>query len=191
MLIKTCAFLSVMVITVGAITTNASANILRTKSVQQAKSNWCWAAVAEMASDWENSFAGKTQWDIVKHVKGTSLNPYPNYAGSLNDSVQGSEYATNNVATYNFVNYSWSLESIRTMLQTYTNPICAGCGYYVGGVRNGGHMLLIHGIDDSSTLYICDPATGTSQWVSYSYFKDGYGGRKYDQTVFTYFGSVD
>lgn len=37
----------------------------------------------------------------------------------------------------------------------------------------------------------CAKMASKVQWVSYSYFLDGYGGRRYDHTVYTYFGSID
>lgn len=185
------AFFLVCALFVSCLSTLCLANTLGIKKVKQAKTNWCWAACAEMASNWENNASGRTQWNIVRHVKGSTSTPYPNEGGTPSETEEGAEYGTKFLADYKSQTMACSLSFIKNILSKYGNPVCAGCGYYKNGKRNGGHMLVIHGYDDASKILVCDPATGKSQWVSYSYFLNGYGGRKYDQTVYTYFGSID
>ena len=68
----------------------------------QDKDKWCWAASAENAIIWEGA-SGRTQWDAVKYPKGTFLDPYPNYSGSIYDSAAAAEYISNNTETYTAV----------------------------------------------------------------------------------------
>lgn len=188
---KGIALFLVLTLFVAGLPNLCFANTLGIKKVKQAKTNWCWAACAEMASNWENNSTGKTQWDIVQYVKGSFFTPYPNESGTVSETEKGAEYGTNFLANYNSQTMACSLSFIKNILNKYGNPVCAGCGYYENGKRKGGHMLVIHGCDNASKILVCDPATGKSQWVSYNYFLDGYGGRRYDHTVYTYFGSID
>jgi len=44
--------------------------------------------------------------------------------------------------------------------------------------------MLVRGSDSAnSKVHICDPATGTSQWITYSNLKDS-GNRKYEGNVY-------
>ena len=74
------------------------------------------------------------------------------------------------------------------MINNYNNPFIVGCLY---SSASGGHMLVVHGIDNNSNLYVKDPATGKSEWVSYNTLVNSYGGRYWSETVYTYFGSID
>jgi len=66
-------------------------------------------------------------------------------------------------------------------------PIQAAIGYYNGTQRTGGHRIVINGVSstDNSVKYI-DPWDTTTQWVTFSTFKNGLLGSnsKYDGTVY-------
>lgn len=61
--------------------------------VVQAKSNWCWAASADMAGGY-NPRGTRTQYDVVKYVKGGLFDSYPDVPGSPVDAAKGAKYAS-------------------------------------------------------------------------------------------------
>lgn len=69
----------------------SQSKVLAVKSVQQAKSNWCWAACAEMAGKYVYAYSIRDQWDVVDYVKTGCTGSYPNEAGTLRESEKGSE----------------------------------------------------------------------------------------------------
>lgn len=125
--------LAVTILVAVSMCTNAFAysTVLSVKKVTQAKTNWCWAASAEMAGGWAYGNSTRTQWDVVKHVKGTILTPYPNAGGSLADSENGSEYMCYDETPYNFsyAASSWTMTSIRYEIQQ-SRPLETAVGYY-------------------------------------------------------------
>jgi hypothetical protein len=159
--------------------------------VKQAKTNWCWAACAEMAGTSVYPSSSRDQYDVVEHLKGTSSTPHPNVSGSIRDSANGSEYVTHNNINFTSKSSKWNFSQIATSL-SHGNPVQAGAGYYDGSTRNGGHVVVIYMtqfIDGTSgtETYIdyLDPWDGASHHCSLDAFSDGsYNGRKYDQTIY-------
>lgn len=165
-----------------------SANITE---VKQAKSNWCWAACAEMAGTSVYPSSNRDQYDVVRHVKGKNSDPYPDKPGSIRDSANGSKYVAYNNTDFTSKNSKWNFSQIATSL-SHGNPVQAGAGYYDGSKRTGGHVVVIYMsqfIDGASgtETYIdyLDPWDGASHHCSLDAFSDGsYNGRKYDQTIY-------
>lgn len=157
--------------------------------IRQAKSNWCWAASCDMAGGWAYPSSTRNQWSVVKHVKGSLLNPYPNVPGSLGNSKKGFEYMTHNTISFHYTSSKYTLGSIRTHIINRSHPLQAGAGYYdSNNVRTGGHMVVITGVNTAGygeKICYLDPWDATEHWVNYSAFVNGsYNGRRYDQTVY-------
>lgn len=60
--------------------------------VKQAKSNWCWAACAEMFGKSVYSSSARTQYDIVRYVKGSEVNKTAN----VSECLTACQYASYN-----------------------------------------------------------------------------------------------
>lgn len=165
---------------------------LNVTSVVQAKTNWCWAACTEMAGKQAYPSSDRTQWDVVKEVKGWLLNQHPNSTGDLDDSIEGSEYVT-----YGTITFSKSYDDISW--ETLCNNMALGkaiqaqAGYYTAsGVRKGGHVVVIiecfvSGTSTSVKRYIryIDPADGETYVCTYENFCNGtFNNRIFDGIVY-------
>ena len=170
-----------------ALTTN---NFLKVDIIKQEKTNWCWAACAEMAGRYicGYPFLGigyRNQSNIVKHVKGST----DNLSGSLSDSVKGSTYAAKDTKKFSYTSTTWSWSKLRQEVND-KKIVQLGAGYYQNGVRNGGHVVVLSGWSlntsfDKYYIYYCDPWDGTETYCEYDAFLDGsFNGRKYDQTIY-------
>lgn len=159
--------------------------------VIQAKTNWCWAACAEITGKAVYPASTRTQYNVVNHLKGSLLESYPNVSGSIEDSASGSKYVANNTKNFVSIAYKWNFSQIASSL-SHGYPVQAGAGYYNGVIRNGGHVVVIYMtqfIDNSSGMehYInyFDPWDGTNHYCTLDAFSNGsYNGRKYDQTIY-------
>ena len=165
---------------------------LNVTSVVQAKSNWCWAACTEMAGKQAYPTSDRTQWDVVKKVKGWFLNQYPNSTGSLDDSIEGSEYITYYTKTFNKSVYDTSWETLCNNMVS-GKAVQAQAGYYsASGERTGGHVVVIikcyvSGTSTSVTKYIqyIDPWDGATYTCTYESFCDGsFNSRRFDGIVY-------
>lgn len=161
-------------------------------SVVQQKSNWCWAASAQMGGKAINQSSTRTQSQIVQTIKGGT----DNVGGTLNESRNGTAWASHYVKLLNYIGHNQTTGRLNTTQiesNIYRgNPILAAAGYYSGSTRLSGHMVVIYGVHytESPTgqvhkvLYI-DPNDGRSYICTYNQFCNGsYNGRKYDGTVF-------
>ncbi len=169
----------VAIITLCSITAYAAYVTLSVPNIQQAKSQWCWAACVEMSANYLG-YDTYDQWDIVNHVFGTTSNPYPDKPGGDAENNKGMKYATSN--SYKTV-FSTSLLSISSMNTEMTNkrPIIMAWGYYTNGKRTGGHENVIYAVDTSTKYLKLQDPDGTSNTVSYSSLTSS-STRKYDQT---------
>ncbi|GMQ58383.1 hypothetical protein AN1V17_27780 [Vallitalea sediminicola] len=172
------------VIMVGTITIYASYTTLDVTLINQAKSNWCWAACLEMSAkalvDTELD-----QWDIVKEVKGTSSNSYPNKPGGSSDYKDGMEYITDDMYTASRVFETWTLDEIDDEIDSNSTPIIMSWGYYnSSGDRTGGHANVIYAVDSSTEyLKIKDPGgDGSTITIKYDDLFSS-SSKKYDATV--------
>lgn len=160
-------------------------------AVIQAKSNWCWAACAQMAGRAMYPTSTRTQYSVVYYLKHTSSENYPNVPGSISDSAIGSGYVTYNNVTFNSTASAWNFSQIATSLSN-GYPVQAGAGYYSGGIRTGGHVVVIYTtqfIDVTGTFeyYIdyLDPWDGSRNHCTFASFSNGsYNSRIYDQTIY-------
>lgn len=159
--------------------------------VLQEKTRWCWAACAEMAGKGVYSSSSRDKYDVVKYLKGTSSDPYPDVSGSLSDSVAGSEYVAYNRASFTSMYSTLSFNDITTNLQR-GYPVQAAIAIHRDGKRYNGHMVVIYMtqfIDNSDgvsyELDYVDPGNAKSYHCTYSQFCDGsFNGKEYDQTVY-------
>ncbi|MGN0601162.1 MAG: papain-like cysteine protease family protein [Oscillospiraceae bacterium] len=193
--------ISILICICLTITYSPSFNIITNATVQydgvnvnvvkQAKSQWCWAACAEMAGKNVYPSSKRTQYTVVKYIKGSSSNSYPNVTGTIANSATGSQYVAYNRKTFKSTASKWSFSKIvSSMRKGYA--VEAGAGYYSNGKRNGGHVVVISGtqfVDNSSgTFYYIDyidPWDGSFHHCTYSSFCNGtYNSRKYDQTIY-------
>ncbi len=166
---KVISFFIAAVLCVSLFTTTAFAawTTLGVSLVRQAKSNWCWAASLEMCATYLG-YTDYDQWDIVREVKGTSSNPYPNVTGGASDYRDGMEYATSNDYT------ATRTATVRTLAQLNTSmnnsmPVILAIGTYnSSGKRVSGHAVVCYAVNTSSNkLRVRDPARDS--YVEYYY----------------------
>ena len=159
-------------------------------TVIQAKSNWCWAACAQMGAKNAYSSSTRDRYDIVHYIFDNESVYYPNYGASIYRQSIGAKYATNN-KSFGYTYSAWSFSKLKDSLAKGYAIQTAG-GYYSGTKRTGGHMVIVCGvqfINNSSGLsyYVDykDPIDGSNHHCTYEQFcNGGYNGRKYDQTVY-------
>lgn len=124
------------------------------------------------------------QYSIVQFIYGSPINA----TGSITQSAGGSEYACNHIKSFTGVYSTLSFTDI--CLELYFGcPVQAAAGYYNGGVRTGGHVVIIKEATaisgGSNYIKYIDPANGNTYTCSFSSFCNGsYNGRIYDQTAY-------
>jgi len=165
--------------------TNAYAVILNIRPVKQAKDNWCWAAGAEMAGAWAkySHDPRRTQWDIVKEIKGS----YIDETAKPYETVAACEYACYDRYNFQYKERAWSFADIYEKIDDEAKTLLVSLGDYQYGVRWGGHILVLNGVKiRSNEIYYTDPKDGKSYWIDYDDFKNGgYGtSYKYDRTFY-------
>lgn len=146
----------------------ASAATLGVDRVKQSKTKWCWAATSEMIGSYMNSSSGRTQWDIVAYIKGSS---YPNSGGSVSDIKKAIKYASGDTVTYKSGGVrSWDVHASQI---DEGNPLAVWMSWNGGGA----HAVVCAGTKTTSGnnyLYIIDPwEDNTSQWYRYDSMKNG------------------
>ena len=182
-------FLSVTVLSPTVFATS-QADLVSVTPVQQAKSNWCWAACAEMLGKTMYPSTTRTQWNVVRYVKGSCSNPYPDVGGSRPDTAAGAAYVTYNNVSFSYVYYAWTFHELLQSIVA-KKPVIASSGQYVNGERISGHATLIYGcqfVDNGyeSNYYIdyIDPATKEREHCRYVEFCNGvYNKKMYDATI--------
>ena len=115
MKIKIIIIWAMALMLIGSITAYAAYNYISVTLVRQAKTNWCWAACLEMSAV-SLGYTVYDQWDIVKEVKGTVSESYPNEAGGTMDYLEGMEYATFDNYTATRVSGTISISSMDTYI---------------------------------------------------------------------------
>jgi hypothetical protein len=151
------------------ITTTVFAATLDVNRVTQAKTNWSWAATCEMIGTYQNTDSNRTQWDVVKQIKGSN---YPNVGGSVTDIKNGITYASMDLVTYTSGStLSWSNHTSNI---DNSNPIAM----WIAWDNNGGaHAVVCAGTKTTSGtnyLYVIDPWEDTdSTWYGYEALKNG------------------
>lgn len=145
------------------------ADTLYVPVVRQAKSNWCWAACAEMVGRYEESGSTRSQWDVVMHVKGTS----DNVVGTAEETALGAAFVCYNVSSFVATHRAFNEADIQDTINRAGNPLVVGIVW--GGI-GGGHMMVVDGYD-SGQVRVIDPADGSTRWMSYQtllYYQGGY-----------------
>lgn len=136
-----------------------TSRILSITRYEQKKSNWCWAATAQMLGKYYNS--SKSQAKISEYVMGNSTNN----SGATNTQVSkaikyatGKNYTLATPLTYN---------EIKSFIGNKSMPL--GIRMVWSGVK--GHILVMSGYNNTgSKVTLVDPASGCGK-KSYDYYK--------------------
>lgn len=160
--------------------------------VIQQKSNWCWAASAQMAGKSLNSSSTRTQSQIVFEVKGHTNND----GGTLNETRRGTEWVSYYKEPLTYIGHNLTTGRLNTsQIESHIYrryPVAAAAGYYTGTTRTSGHVVVIYGVHYTEgpqgiihNIMYTDPANGRVYTCTYNNFCNGnFNGRKYDGTIF-------
>lgn len=143
---------STMIFFSSSFTSYAVSNTLSVTRVKQAKSQWCWAAAAEMVGKYGTS-SSRTQWEVVNLIWGPT---YPNVSGSVANMVSGVQYVSNYTKSAKSINVLLTLSNV----QSYINagkPMIARLAWNT----SGGHAIVLSGYSDNRIRCI-DPWENTS-----------------------------
>lgn len=138
----------------GATPASKNLNITR---YQQVKTNWCWAAAAQMIGKYLGS--SKTQYQISTKVKGNSTN---NSAASDSEVVSGIRYAVGNSYDCYYVGPKL-YGDLEVLLGDLEIP--QGIGMQWNG--GGGHVVVVEGYTNDRRLRLVDPANNCSKGKYY------------------------
>ena len=155
--------------------------------VVQARSNWCWAACAEMTGKALYSSTDRTQYDAAYYF-------FHNYTTDegvyINESAEVTSYIAYNTKYLTFSYSALGFYTIQSHIQS-GYPVQAALGQYSGGMRTGGHLVVVKGTAyntatgaEQSVEYI-NPYNGNTYCCLYTAFCNGsYNGRIYDQSAY-------
>jgi len=151
--------------------------------VRQAKTQWCWAASAEMAAKNVYPNTDRTQWHGVQQVKGSTN---VNQPGTSNEACVAAETICYGRADFRSNYFPWTMASIRNEIMNNNKALIVLGGYYNNGQRTSGHFVTIDAVYQTSNyIRYKDPWDATQHWVSYTQFSNGsYNGRVYEETVY-------
>lgn len=109
-------------------------------AIQKAKTNWCWAAAAEMVGTYGTS-SPIDQWDIVYEIKGS----YNDWAGNDTDGINGIEYASQYTKkAYKYIGFISVQDALKELVTN--QPFKLGVGVKTGVNAGGAHALVIYGL---------------------------------------------
>lgn len=153
--------------------------------VKQAKSNWCWAASAEMFGKGVLSSSTRTQYDTVRYVKGSEVNETANASECLN----ACRYASSNVKPLSFT-------STRLSFSEVGRRVAKGEGIFTVLAKEGTNLE--HAVVVSATQFIdgnngiennidyLEPFYGKSYHCSYDSFCNGHcQNMKFSRMIYT------
>ena len=136
-----------------SVTAFAAEKTLGINRVQQEKDNWCWAACGEMIGTYVNSNSTEDQWSIVKKIKGTIFNQYPDKGASDAEVEKAIEVGSANAVNYTYNN---SVRSFANHQSDIDNgyPICVQMQW-----SSGKHVVVAAGYKTGTQnmLYLIDP----------------------------------
>ena len=151
-------FLSITVY-LSCVSTYASAIAVSTtvavKPVKQAKSNWCWAACAEMCGKTIYDKSPRDQFDVVQFIKHSQ----DNVTGTGYDCIAACEYVACNLKTFTRINGTLDLSQLGShfskkqgVVATIKNPnVTPNHDVLLNGTQivdgNGGTRFFIDYID--------------------------------------------
>lgn len=152
---------------------------LRIPTVEQQKDNWCWAACALMAGEYAYSECSYSQSDIVRHVKGSTVDE----PGSIWETENALEYATEDTLAASATLSKWSLAKLQGAIdKDYPVIIRLGDSLWEG------HFIVLRGYNpDNDVLVFNDPFTNSRETGSYKEIVAGtwkHDSRKYANTVY-------
>lgn len=168
--------------------------VLSTPLLGQQKTNWCWAASSQMvARTFVNT--GKTQTEIVIHVKGSNVNE----GGTYTEAIQAIKFATDNTIEYRSSGVISEREIRSNIDKGY--PVYLSRGWYPDGTtRRDGHATVIYGYQilksGNYKFLVRDPSnglilgTGQNHTWTYAYILSGSDTGKMDGSV-TFYTRVD
>lgn len=147
---KLVSILPVWLIAVTMLTTNAYAAwaTLDVGIIRQSKSNWCWTACLEMCATYLG-YNNYDQWDIVKEVKGTSSDFYPNEKGVASNYRDGMEFATGNVYTASRTGTVFTINELNSFMSDMM-PVIFAIGTYDSKGNRSGHAVVCYAVDVSA-----------------------------------------
>ncbi|MBU5445199.1 C39 family peptidase [Paenibacillus sp. MSJ-34] len=135
---------------VGSAGVSAASKTLSLTRIQQAKTNWCWAAASEMVGKYKNSSTTKTQWDVVLQEKGKD---YPNVGGTVSNIKNGIKLVGGNKVTVTDSSSPLSFATIQSQIDS-ANPSVMWIDWNSGGA----HVVVSAGYDTTdSKVYAVDP----------------------------------
>lgn len=133
---------------------------------KQQKSNWCWAAAAEMAGKFKYSSSTVTQADIVAKIKGNST---VNEAGSTSETAKSIEYVTGGYyGASSTILFRWGWDKVKTSIDN-NYPV-------VPLVNDGssGHYYVIVGYNSTdASIAVNDPWDGQRYECTWADFDAG------------------
>ncbi len=147
---KLISLLSVWLIAVTMLATTAYAawTTLDVDIIRQEKTQWCWAASLEMCATYLG-YNDYDQWDIVKEVKGTLLNPYPNQPGNASNYRDGMEFATGNDYTASRTGTVFTISELENFMDDFM-PVIFAIGTYDANGNRSGHATVCYAVDVSA-----------------------------------------
>lgn len=191
---KRIVFILVLLVLVSTVSRSAKAisipgcvcYTVNVTPVVQAHDNWCWAACAAMTGKTLYPSTTRSQYSAAYHI----LNSYADFGANIVDSANATEYVAYNTKSLTGVYYKLGFYTIQSHIQN-GYPVQAAAGYYVNGIRDGGHVVVIKGTaydtanNSNNEIEYIDPYNGNTYCCMYSAFCDGsYNSRKYDQTAY-------
>lgn len=140
--------------------------------VKQAKSNWCWAASAEMFGESINYSSTVTQYDIVKHIKGSSeVNKTATILECLSACTYAKNCKTNITGSPVLLNFSEISRRVSFDQGIFTAlSVSGGIGHAV--VIGGTQFIDGNNGIDYNIDYL-DPSDGLRHHCSYNDFCNG------------------
>lgn len=161
-----CLSLVLAISILWALPAQAAMTELVVTKIQQTKSNWCWAAAAEMAGKYKYSTSTRTQSDVVAKIKGDSTINEP---GSIYETANSTEYVTyDNYGVSTTLLFPWDFSKVKESIDN---------GYPVIPLVNDGttgHYYVIRGYDpDTEEIAVNDPWDGERKVVTWSNFDSG------------------
>lgn len=168
--------------------TYARASVINTVApihiVKQAKTNWCWAASAEMFGKSVYDSSTRDQYDIVKYIKGSEVNATATVSECLTACQYSSYYTKSLDYTY------------RLSFSEVGRRVAKGQGIFTALKKDGtnmGHVVVVsatqfidgnNGIENN--IDYLDPFYGKSYHCSYDEFYNGnYNGLKVLCMIYT------
>lgn len=164
--LKSISFLVVLMLVLSSTLTAHAVTTLGVTYKKQEKTQWCWAATAQMTGKYMYPSSTRTQTQIVTNVKGSAVND----PATTSETATATKYATHNTINFAAVYSTFSFASVKSYIDAGIplQPL----------VNDGssGHYYVIYGYHESSSdnyLYLVDPWDGYGKYTSYSSFLNG------------------